>query len=109
MENNFVWDEDKLKKLRKLWDAGLPITKIGKELVYQEMQLQEKHIEWDCQKKFPISKSGEPRKNQESKNLENSRALPLKITLRDVEWSEIGVVGLLVIQNYLDFLFVALQ
>ena len=53
MENNFVWDEDKLKKLRKLWDAGLPITKIGKSLVFQEMQLQEKHIEWDCQKEIP--------------------------------------------------------
>ena len=32
MENNFVWDEDKLNKLRKLWDDGLPITKIGNEI-----------------------------------------------------------------------------
>ena len=32
MEKNFVWDEDKLNKLRKLWDDGLPITKIGNEI-----------------------------------------------------------------------------
>ena len=35
----------------------------------------------------PISKSGDPRKNQETKNSDNSRELPLKIMLRDVEWS----------------------
>ena len=32
MEHTFVWDEDKLNKLRKLWDDGLPITKIGNEI-----------------------------------------------------------------------------
>ena len=35
----------------------------------------------------PISKSGDPRKNQISNNSENSKVLPLKIMLRDVEWS----------------------
>ena len=29
MENNSVWDEKQLEKLKKLWDEGLPITKIG--------------------------------------------------------------------------------
>ena len=35
----------------------------------------------------PISKSGDPRKNHKTNNSDNSRALPLKIMLRDVEWS----------------------
>ena len=26
MEKNFVWDDQKLEKLKKLWDQGLPIT-----------------------------------------------------------------------------------
>ena len=88
MENNFVWDEDKLKTLRKLWDAGLPITKIGKELGVSRNAIAGKAHRMGLPKRnSPISKSGEPRKNQESKNLENNRALPLKIALRDVEWS----------------------
>ena len=32
MEKNSVWDEEKLQKLKSLWDEGLPITKIGLEL-----------------------------------------------------------------------------
>ena len=32
MENNSVWDEKNLERLKKLWDEGLPITKIGLEL-----------------------------------------------------------------------------
>ena len=32
MENNSVWDEKQLDKLKKLWDEGLHITKIGLEL-----------------------------------------------------------------------------
>ena len=27
-----VWDEEKLNKLKSLWEDGLPITKIGVEL-----------------------------------------------------------------------------
>ena len=30
--DNLVWDEEKLNKLKVLWDKGLPITKIGNEL-----------------------------------------------------------------------------
>ena len=32
MENNSVWDKKNLERLKKLWDEGLPITKIGLEL-----------------------------------------------------------------------------
>ena len=32
MENNSVWDEKNLERLKRLWDEGIPITKIGLEL-----------------------------------------------------------------------------
>ena len=72
MENNFVWDEDKLNKLRKLWDDGLPITKIGNEIGVSRNAIAGKAHRMGLPKRnSPISKSGEPRKNQEAKNSEN--------------------------------------
>ena len=88
MENNFVWDEDKLNKLRKLWDDGLPITKIGNEIGVSRNAIAGKAHRMGLPKRnSPISKSGDPRKNQETNNSDNFRELPLKIMLRDVEWS----------------------
>ena len=88
MEKNFVWDEDKLNKLRKLWDDGLPITKIGNEIGVSRNAIAGKAHRMGLPKRnSPISKSGDPRKNQETNNSDNSRELPLKIMLRDVEWS----------------------
>ena len=88
MENNFVWDDDKLNKLRKLWDDGLPITKIGNEIGVSRNAIAGKAHRMGLPKRnSPISKSGDPRKNQQSNSSENSKALPLKIMLRDVEWS----------------------
>ena len=88
MENNFVWNEDKLNKLRKLWDAGLPITKIGNEIGVSRNAIAGKAHRMGLPKRnSPISKSGDPRKNQKSKNSDNDKVLPLKIMLRDVEWS----------------------
>ncbi len=88
MENNFVWDEDKLNKLRKLWDDGLPITKIGNEIGVSRNAIAGKAHRMGLPKRnSPISKSGDPRKNQKTNNSDNSRKLPLKIMLRDVEWS----------------------
>ena len=88
MEKNFVWDEDKLNKLRKLWDEGLPITKIGNEIGVSRNAIAGKAHRMGLPKRnSPISKSGDPRKSQQSNNSENSKVLPLKILLRDVEWS----------------------
>ena len=87
MENNFVWDEDKLNKLKKLWDEGLPITKIGNEIGVSRNAIAGKAHRMGLPKRnSPISKSGDPRKNQVV-NAENSKQLPLKILLREVEWS----------------------
>ena len=88
MENNSVWDEKQLEKLKKLWDEGLPITKIGLELGVSRNAIAGKAHRLGLPKRnSPISKSGDPRKNQDVSNLEISKELPLKILLREVEWS----------------------
>ena len=88
MENNFVWDEERLNKLRKLWDEGLPITKIGNEIGVSRNAIAGKAHRMGLPKRnSPISKSGELRKNQVSSAAENNKSLPLKIMLRNVEWS----------------------
>ena len=86
--DNSVWDEDKLNKLRALWDEGLPITKIGNELGVSRNAIAGKAHRMGLPKRnSPISKSGDPRKNQKKSVQENTKELPLKIILRDVEWS----------------------
>ena len=88
MENNTVWDENKLNKLKKLWDEGLPITKIGIELGVSRNAIAGKAHRLGLPKRnSPISKLGDPRKNQEKTSKDISHQLPLKIMLRDVEWS----------------------
>ena len=88
MDNNSVWDEKKLIKLKKLWDEGLPITKIGLELGVSRNAIAGKAHRLGLPKRnSPISKSGDPRKNQTDSHFETSKDLPLKILLREVEWS----------------------
>ena len=88
MEINSVWDEKQLEKLKKLWDEGLPITKIGLELGVSRNAIAGKAHRLGLPKRnSPISKSGDPRKNQNSSNIETTKELPLKILLREVEWS----------------------
>ena len=88
MENNFVWDEERLNKLRKLWDEGLPITKIGNEIGVSRNAIAGKAHRMGLPKRnSPISKSGDPRKNQVTNARGNNKSLPLKIMLRNVEWS----------------------
>ena len=86
--DNLVWHEEKLNKLKALWDEGLPITKIGNILGVSRNAIAGKAHRMGLPKRnSPISKSGDPRKNQKKGAEENSKELPLKILLRDVEWS----------------------
>lgn len=88
MENSSVWDEPQLNKLKKLWDEGLPITKIGIELGVSRNAIAGKAHRLGLPKRnSPISKSGDPRKNQKHPEIHTNKELPLKILLRDVEWS----------------------
>ena len=80
MENNSVWDEEKLNKLKKLWDQGLPITKIGIEIGVSRNAIAGKAHRLGLPKRnSPISKSGDPRKNQEISSKNTTQQLPLKI------------------------------
>ena len=88
MENNSVWNEKKLNKLKSLWDQGLPITKIGLELGVSRNAIAGKAHRLGLPKRnSPISKSGEPRKNENKADIQTDKKLPLKLLLRDVEWS----------------------
>ena len=88
MENNSVWNEEKLNKLKSLWDKGLPITKIGLELgVSRNAIAGNAHRIGLPKRNSPISKSGDPRKNNNKADIQTDKELPLKLLLRDVEWS----------------------
>ena len=88
MENNTIWNEKNLERLKKLWDEGLPITKIGLELGVSRNSIAGKAHRLGLPKRnSPISKSGEPRKNKSITDFETCKELPLKILLREVEWS----------------------
>ena len=88
MENNSVWNEEKLNKLKSLWDKGLPITKIGLELGVSRNAIAGKAHRIGLPKRnSPISKSGDPRKNNNKADIQTDKELPLKLLLRDVEWS----------------------
>ena len=78
--DNLVWDEEKLSKLKTLWDEGLPITKIGNELGVTRNAIAGKAHRLGLPKRnSPISNSGDLRKNQKKNLEENNKELPLKI------------------------------
>ena len=88
MESNSVWNVEKLDKLKSLWDKGLPITKIGLELGVSRNAIAGKAHRLGLPKRnSPISKSGDPRKNENKPDKQTDKDLPLKLLLRDVEWS----------------------
>ena len=88
MTNKNTWDDLKLKKLEDLWKQGHPISKIGEMLGVSRNSIAGKAHRMGLPKRnSPISNSGDPRKNQETKVSESSKQLPLKIMLREVEWS----------------------
>ena len=87
MDNNSIWNEEMLNKLKSLWDKGLPITKIGLELGVSRNSIAGKAHRLGLPKRnSPISKSSDPRKNNKA-NIQSDKELPLKLLLRDVEWS----------------------
>ena len=89
MENKSVWDKEKLDQLSQLWAEGLPITKIGLELGVSRNAIAGKAHRLGLPKRnSPISKLGEPRTSHKKIVPEvNEKELPLKLLLRDVEWS----------------------
>ena len=82
------WTEDRLAKLRELWDKKLSITKIGEELGVSRNAVAGKAHRLGLEKRqSPIKPSIKP-KTQKNKWDETSRGpKPLRLVLRSLEWS----------------------
>ena len=86
MKKNAIWNEEKLKELEDLWKQGLPISKIGELLGVSRNSIAGKAHRMSLPKRnSPISNKGKT-KNQ-STTLRTDKDIPLKLKLRNVEWS----------------------
>ena len=86
MQKNTTWDEKKLKELEKLWSQGLPISKIGEMLGVSRNSIAGKAHRMSLPKRnSPISSKVENKKPKVS--FKETREIPLKLKLRNVEWS----------------------
>ena len=88
MTSKNTWNDTKLKELEDLWKQGHPISKIGEMLGVSRNSVAGKAHRMGLPKRnSPISsvkKENLPvEKNNENSNLE----MPLKIKLRNVQWS----------------------
>ena len=87
VSNNNTWDDLKLKKLQDLWKQGHPISKIGEILGVSRNSVAGKAHRMGLPKRTsPISSE----KKQNLSKLENDiidKIIPLKIKLREVQWS----------------------
>ena len=89
MKKQTIWDEKKLDKLKSLWEKGLPITKIGDELGVSRNSIAGKAHRLGLPKRnSPISNNNEI-KDTKNDAINNIKDLPLKISLRNVEWSRL--------------------
>ncbi len=84
-----IWNTEKLEKLEELWHKGMPITKIGDKLGVSRNAIAGKAHRLGLPKRnSPISSEGQERNQKnKSKSSQVIKELPLKISLRNVEWS----------------------
>lgn len=92
MSDTPVWTEERLNKLRKLWEKGLSISQIGEELGVSRNAIAGKVYRLQLPKRqSPISgaatapKSGQ-KKSDAIADMDASE-LPLKLALRTINWS----------------------
>ena len=89
MSKTTIWDEKKLEMLKSLWDQGIPITKIGNELGVSRNAIAGKAH------RLGLPKRNSPISNNEKDVLQNKKLndkvilndIPLKLHLREVEWT----------------------
>ena len=82
------WTDDRLAKLRELWDKKLSITKIGEELGVSRNAVAGKAHRLGLEKRqSPIKPSIKPKtqKNEWDETLRGP--MPLRLVLRSLEWS----------------------
>lgn len=91
MADSPVWTEERLKKLKDLWNKGLSISQIGEELDVSRNAIAGKVYRLGLPKRqSPISSKSAPAKKA-PEALDNSDMepsdLPLKLALRKIDWS----------------------
>lgn len=86
MKKNAIWNEEKLKKLEDLWKQGLPISKIGELLGVSRNSIAGKAHRMSLPKRNSPISGKEKTKSQKTTSNQNTE-IPLKLKLRNVEWS----------------------
>ena len=82
------WTEDRLAKLRELWDKKLSITKIGEELGVSRNAVAGKAHRLGLEKRqSPIKPSIKPKKQKNEWDETLRGPMPLRLVLRSLEWS----------------------
>ena len=88
MKNKNTWDEQKLKELEDLWKQGHPISKIGEILGVSRNSVAGKAHRMGLPKRSsPISSAKKENLTVEKNNETSNLDIPLKIKLRNVQWS----------------------
>ena len=87
MTSRNIWNDTKLKELEDLWKQGHPISKIGEILGVSRNSVAGKAHRMGLPKRTsPISSKKENLSDNKNNEI-NDKNIPLKIKLRDVQWS----------------------
>ena len=88
MTNKNTWDNTKLKELEDLWMQGHPISKIGEMLGVSRNSVAGKAHRMGLPKRnSPISSTKKQNLSGINDNQIINKVIPLKIKLREVQWS----------------------
>ncbi len=83
MAEETSWTEERLVLLKKLWDEGLSISQIGEQLGVTRNAVAGKAHRMDLKKRqSPITAS-----SKKPAKTEKTEELPLRLALREIQWS----------------------
>ena len=100
------WTEDRLAKLRELWDKKLSITKIGEELGVSRNAVAGKAHRLGLEKRqSPIKPSIKPKTKKNEWDETSRGPKPLRLVLRSLEWSRNKCLWPYGDPKHLDFKF----